>query len=117
MKGVCIYYLSNATLWLVAQYSVWLWAGRPGDRGLIPGRSERIFPLASVQTGSGAYPTSCTMGTGGPLAGAKVQPGRDACHSPSLVPRLRMGRSYTSSPTKRLCGVQWGSFSSYPSLL
>jgi hypothetical protein len=32
----------------VSQYSVWLRAGRPGDRGSIPGRGERIFPLASV---------------------------------------------------------------------
>jgi hypothetical protein len=29
-----------------------------------------------VQTGSGAHPASCTMGTGGPF------PGRDADHSP-----------------------------------
>jgi hypothetical protein len=28
--------------------SVWLRAGRPGDRGSIPGRGERTFPLASV---------------------------------------------------------------------
>jgi hypothetical protein len=32
----------------VAQYSVWLRAGRLGDRGSIPGRGERIFLLASV---------------------------------------------------------------------
>jgi hypothetical protein len=30
-----------------------------------------------VQTGSGAHPASCTMGTGG-----KVRPGRDADQSP-----------------------------------
>jgi hypothetical protein len=35
-----------------------------------------------VQTGSGAHPASCTMGTGGPFQGAKSQPGRDADHSP-----------------------------------
>jgi hypothetical protein len=34
-----------------------------------------------VQTGSGAHPASCTMGTGGPFPGAKAQPGRDADHS------------------------------------
>jgi hypothetical protein len=28
--------------------SVWPRAGRPGDRGSIPGRSKRIFPVASV---------------------------------------------------------------------
>jgi hypothetical protein len=35
-----------------------------------------------VQTGSGAHPASCTMGTGGPLLGGKARPGRDADHSP-----------------------------------
>jgi hypothetical protein len=34
-----------------------------------------------VQTGCGAHPASCTMGTGGPLPGAKARPGRDADHS------------------------------------
>jgi hypothetical protein len=35
------------------------------------------------QTSSGAYPASCTVGTAGPLSGAKVLPGRDADHSPT----------------------------------
>jgi hypothetical protein len=35
-----------------------------------------------VQTGSGAHPASCTMGTGGPFPGGKAWPGRDADHSP-----------------------------------
>jgi hypothetical protein len=35
-----------------------------------------------VQTGSGAYPASCTMGTGGPFPGGKARPGRDVDHSP-----------------------------------
>jgi hypothetical protein len=35
-----------------------------------------------VQTGSGAHPTSCTVGTVGPFPGAKARPGRDADHSP-----------------------------------
>jgi hypothetical protein len=34
-----------------------------------------------VQTGSGAHPASCTMGTGGPFPGVKARPGRDADHS------------------------------------
>jgi hypothetical protein len=34
-----------------------------------------------VQTGSGAHPASCTMGTGGLLPGGKARPGRDADHS------------------------------------
>jgi hypothetical protein len=35
-----------------------------------------------VQTGSGAHPASCTMGTGGPFPGGKARPGRDADHPP-----------------------------------
>jgi hypothetical protein len=34
-----------------------------------------------VQTGSGAHPASCTIGTGGPFPGAKARPRRDADHS------------------------------------
>jgi hypothetical protein len=40
-----------------------------------------------VQTGSVVHPDSCPMGTGGPFPGGKARPGRDADHSPSLVPR------------------------------
>jgi hypothetical protein len=58
-----------------------------------------------VQNGSEPHPDSCTMGTGGPFPGAKAWPGRDADHSPHLVPRSRMSRSYTSSPPRRLRGV------------
>jgi hypothetical protein len=35
-----------------------------------------------VQTGSGAHPVSCPMGTGAPFPGAKARPGRDTDHSP-----------------------------------
>jgi hypothetical protein len=35
-----------------------------------------------VQTGSGAHPASCTLGTGVPFPGAKSRPGRDVDHSP-----------------------------------
>jgi hypothetical protein len=51
-----------------------------------------------VQDGSVAHPASCTMGTGGPFPGGKMRPGRDADHSPHLVSRSWMSRSYTSSP-------------------
>jgi hypothetical protein len=58
-----------------------------------------------VQTGSGTYPASCTMGTGGAFPGGKARPGRDSDHSPHLVPMAWMSRSYTSSPPKRFHGV------------
>jgi hypothetical protein len=51
-----------------------------------------------VQTGYGVHPASCTMGTEGPLPGGKARPGRDANHSPQLVPRSLMSRSYILSP-------------------
>jgi hypothetical protein len=38
--------------------------------------------LVDLQTGSGAHPASCTMGTGGPFSGGKARSGRDADHSP-----------------------------------
>jgi hypothetical protein len=38
--------------------------------------------IICVQTGSGAHPASCTMGTGGPFPGGKARPGRDDDHSP-----------------------------------
>ena len=41
----------------------------------------RDFP--PVQTGPGAHPTSCTMGTGS-FPGGKVRPGRAVDHSPPL---------------------------------
>jgi hypothetical protein len=40
-----------------------------------------------VQTGSGAHPASCTMGTGGSFPGGEARQGRDADHSPHIVPR------------------------------
>jgi hypothetical protein len=62
-----------------------------------------------IQTGSEAHPASCTMGTGGSFPRGKARPGRDADHSPYLVPRSRMSRSYTSSipqaPPWRLAGL------------
>jgi hypothetical protein len=51
-----------------------------------------------VQTGSEAHPASYPVGTGGPFPGAKARPGRDGDHSPHLVPRSRMSRSYTPLP-------------------
>jgi hypothetical protein len=60
--------------WL-SRYSDWLRAGRPGDR--IP-VGARFF--AHIQTGPGAHPASCTMGTGS-FPGVK-RPGLGAEHPP-----------------------------------
>jgi hypothetical protein len=56
----------------------------------------------AIEVRSGAHPASCTMGTAGPFPGDKARPGRDADHSPHLVPTSWMSRSYTSSPLLRL---------------
>jgi hypothetical protein len=57
-------------------------AGRPDDRGSIPGGAKDFSSILCVQTGSGAHPASCTMGTGGPVPEGKARLGRDADHSP-----------------------------------
>jgi hypothetical protein len=47
-----------------------------------PTEAEDFSSNLCVQTGSGAHPASCTMGTGGSFPGGKARPGRDADHSP-----------------------------------
>jgi hypothetical protein len=67
----------------------WLRAGQLGDQ--IP-VGARFF--AHVQTGPGAHPASCTMGTGS-FPGVK-QPGRSADHPPPSSAEVKKGQSYTS---------------------
>jgi hypothetical protein len=65
------------------QYSVWLRAGRPDDRGSIPGRGKGIFPLSSVSRpalGPTQRPVQWVPGVLSP--GGKARPRRDADHSP-----------------------------------
>jgi hypothetical protein len=63
--------------------SVWLRAGRLGDRGSILGKGKRIFPLASVpRPALGPTQSSVQLVPGGPSPGAKERPGRDADNSP-----------------------------------
>jgi hypothetical protein len=45
-------------------------------------KPKDFYSSLCVQTGSGAHPASCTMGTGGPFPGGKTRQGRDADHSP-----------------------------------
>jgi hypothetical protein len=47
-----------------------------------PAEEKNLSPSLCVQTGFGAHSASCTMGTGGPVAGAKARPGCDAYLSP-----------------------------------
>jgi hypothetical protein len=64
-----------------------------------PAEAKRIFfSSLCVQTGSGAHPASCAMGTGGPSPELKRGRGVTLTTHPDLVPRSRMSRSFTSSP-------------------
>jgi hypothetical protein len=63
-----------------------------------PAGTKDFSSSLCVQTGSGAHPASCTMGTGGPFPGAKRGRGATLTTHPHLVPRSGMSRSYTSSP-------------------
>jgi hypothetical protein len=49
-----------------------------------PAGADDFSSSLCVQTGSGAHPASCTVGTGGPFPGGKARPGRDADHSPPI---------------------------------
>jgi hypothetical protein len=64
-----------------------------------PVGAKNFSPSHCVQTRSGAHPVSYPMGTGGPFSGDEPRPGRDADHSPHLVPKSITIRNYTSSPT------------------
>jgi hypothetical protein len=49
-----------------------------------PAGAKDFSSSLCVQTGSGAHPASCIMGTGGPFPGVKARPGRDGDHSPPI---------------------------------
>jgi len=71
---------------------------RPGKRGSIPGRGEKMFPLASVSRPGPRPSVSCTMGTGGSFPGVNQGRGVTLTTHPHLVPRSRISRSYTPLP-------------------
>jgi hypothetical protein len=64
-----------------------------------PAKAEDFSSSLCVQTGSGAHPASCTMGTGGPFPGEKRGRGVMLTTHPHLVPRSWMSRSYTPLPS------------------
>jgi hypothetical protein len=95
-----IYNMHFNIMWAgyISHYSVWVWAARPGDRSSIPGRGERIFPLASVcrpALGSTQSPVQWVPGVLTPrLKRDRVV---TLTTRPHLVPSSRMSRGYTSS--------------------
>jgi len=80
-----------------SRYSNWLWAGWSGDRIPVGARFS-----APVQTSPGAYPASCTMGTGS-FPGVKSSQGVMLTPHPLLVPWSRKG---TAIPLLPLWAVQ-----------
>jgi len=77
---VFIYDVAILWAWLRSPYSDWLRAGRSGDRIPVGARFS-----APVQTGPGAHPASCTMGTGS-FSGVKNGRGVTLAPHPLLVP-------------------------------
>jgi hypothetical protein len=73
-------------------YNDWLIAGRSGD--LIPVGARFSAP---VQTGPGAHPASCTMGTRS-FPGVKSGRGVTLTLHPLLVPWSRKGRAIPLLP-------------------
>jgi len=68
-----------------SRYSDWLQAGRSGDQILVGARFS-----APVQTGPGAHPASCTMGTGS-FPGDKERSGPDSDPSPPSSAVVKKG--------------------------
>jgi hypothetical protein len=54
-----------------------------------PTGAEDFSSSPCVQTGSGAHPASCPMGTGEPFPGGKARPGHDADHSPPSSAKVK----------------------------
>jgi hypothetical protein len=65
-----------------------------------------------VQTGPGAHPASCTMGTTSNYGGVK-RPGLGVDQPPPLAPRLKKEYSYTSTPPLGLHGLFYGELNLY----
>jgi hypothetical protein len=50
-----------------------------------PAEANDFSSVLCFQTGSGANPSSCPIGTGGPFPGGKARPGHYADHSPPSI--------------------------------
>jgi hypothetical protein len=77
---VWLFFFNKESFYLLYDVLVGIATGYGWDgRALIPIRGK-IFLFQNIQTGSGAHPASCTMGTGGLSLGIK-QHGCEANHS------------------------------------
>jgi hypothetical protein len=78
---------------------VWQRTGRPRDRGSIPYRGERIFPLVSSLWALGPTQPLVHWVPGVLSPGVKRGQGVTPTTHPHLLPRSWMSRSCTSSPS------------------
>ena len=100
LPGICINLrLTRWAGWL-SRYSDWLRAGRSRDRIPVVARFS-----APVQTGPGAHPASCTMGTGS-FPGVKSGRGATLTPHPLLVPWSRKSRAIPLLPLWTVRPVQ-----------
>ena len=101
VNGINIVTVTNK-LWAGyrSRYSDWLRAGRTGDRILVEARFS-----APVQTGPGARPPSCTMGTRS-FQGVKSGRGVTLTPHPLLVPWSWKGRAIPLLPLWAVRPVQ-----------
>jgi hypothetical protein len=67
----------------------------------VPAGAGNFSPHNRVQTGCGAHPASCPVGTKGSFPGVK-RPGREADKSPPCSAEVKNVWSYTSTPPVRL---------------
>jgi hypothetical protein len=95
-----LYLLLHVMMSRVAQSVQWVATDWKTGRSRFDRRQRRkdFSSNLCVQTGSGAHPSSCTMGTGGPFLGVKRGRGVTLTTHPHLVPRSRTSRSYTTLP-------------------
>jgi hypothetical protein len=81
-----IIFLAVSVFWLEPGSSVSIESGYGLDDRAIevrsPAEKKDFASSFCLQTGSGAHPASCTMGTGGPFPGAKARPKHDTDHAP-----------------------------------
>jgi hypothetical protein len=94
-------FLLHSSNYFVAEYSVWLRPGQPGDRGSIPGRDERVFPPASVSRPALGPTQPLVQWVPGVLSpGINRNWGVTLTTHPHLAPRSRMSKRYrrTFSP-------------------
>jgi hypothetical protein len=87
-------------------YIIWLRAGQLGDRGSIPDRGERIFPVTSVSRPALRPTQPPVQWVPGVLSpGVKRCRGVTLTTHPHLVPGSRVSRSYILSPQASSCCV------------